>query len=78
VTTRRRDRSPRYRYALTSLDGLFTSAEVPLESHRAEDRHNRHIASRVLAYGLIALVVAVVGMAIVLKQIVHTILAFIS
>jgi hypothetical protein len=67
---RRRSRRPFYRYSLTSLESLFPPMPTSDDSDHQRDQA---VARRVFGFGLIVLVVTMVGLAVVLKQLVHVV-----
>jgi hypothetical protein len=73
--SRRRSRRPFYRYSLTTLESLFTPVAM---SDASEHRRDQAMARRVFGLGLIVVVVAMVGLAVVLKQLVHIVVGILG
>ncbi len=66
--SRRRSRRPFYRYTLTTLESLFPPVATQDD---AEHRHDQIMARRVFGLGLLVVVATMIGLAVVVKQIVH-------
>jgi hypothetical protein len=66
-----RRRRPRYTYRLASIDVIFTAVAEPANVRNARDRRDRRIAVFVFAFGLIVVVVASIGAAYLVKQLVQ-------
>ena len=66
-------RRPTYRYALTTIDAIFADAPQSLEVERANARRDHRAALYALLCGTILLVMASVGAAIVLEQLIQLI-----
>ena len=62
--SRRRSRRPFYRYSLTSLESLFTPAAM---SDASDHRRDQAMARRVFGLGLVVVVVAMIGLAVVIE-----------
>jgi hypothetical protein len=73
--SRRRTRRPFYRYSLTSLESLFTPAAM---SDASDHRRDQVIARRVFGLGLVVVIVAMIGLAVVIKQLVHIIVGLLG
>jgi hypothetical protein len=66
-----RRRRPRYIYRLASIDVIFTAVAEPADTRSARDRRDRKIAMYVLGFGMIVVVIASIGAAFVVKQLVQ-------
>ena len=66
-----RRRRPRYTYRLASIDVIFSAVAEPADVRNARDRRDRQIAVFVFGFGLIIVVVAAIGAAFLVKQLVQ-------
>lgn len=74
-TIRRRPRRPFYRYSLAPLESFFSVRSVGDEF---DHQHEQSVARRVFGFGFLVLVATMIGLAIVLKQLVHAIVGVIG
>jgi hypothetical protein len=66
----RRSPRPQYRYIIAPLETLFATAQRSADADRQADAIDRRDAARVLAGGLLILILVSAGMAVAIRQVV--------